>query len=58
MTYSFFVATMCYPRVMCPGCKKPMKHSTPEALPFNEELVDITYRCQICGAETVRTIKA
>lgn len=47
---------MKYPRVVCPGCKKPMRPSNPRPS-RNKELVDVSYRCEKCGADTIGTMK-
>ena len=55
--FRFLRHSMKYPRVICPGCKKPMKPGEPQPIAFAEELADIPYVCEICGTQTARTIK-
>jgi hypothetical protein len=43
--------------VLCPGCAAPMTVVSREAVPGNDGLVDIVYRCETCGTETRRTVK-
>ena len=43
--------------VRCPGCAEVMTVMTREPVPDTDGLVDIVYRCEICGTETRRTVK-
>jgi hypothetical protein len=43
------------PEVRCPGCLNVMTIEYIEAMPKN---VELTYRCELCGYDTKRTIKA
>jgi RNase P subunit RPR2 len=43
--------------VVCPGCTAPMIITSREPVAGTDGLVDIVYRCEICGTETRRTVK-
>jgi DNA-directed RNA polymerase subunit RPC12/RpoP len=43
--------------VRCPGCTAAMTVMSREPVPDTDGLVDIVYRCEICGTETRRTVK-
>jgi len=53
-----FSASPKVPRVICPGCQRPMKPGTPKPLLFAKGLADIPYTCERCGTQAVRTVKA
>ena len=44
------------PTVMCSGCRVRMASVVVDSLPADR--IDVTYRCDKCGAETQRMIKA
>jgi uncharacterized Zn finger protein len=48
--------TMTFPVVTCPGCGLPMEPLVSESGPNN--LMNTTYRCKKCGAETERLHKS
>ena len=43
--------------VRCPGCAATMTIMSREPVPGSDGLVDIVYRCEICGTKTRRTVK-
>jgi C4-type Zn-finger protein len=43
--------------VMCPGCNQPMKVVERRPVDFSNGLVDVTYVCEKCSTQTVRTFK-
>jgi hypothetical protein len=45
------------PIVMCPGCDQPMKAIERKLVAFSHGLVDVTYVCETCSTQTIRTIK-
>jgi C4-type Zn-finger protein len=46
-----------FPVVMCPGCDQPMKAMERKPVAFSNGLVDVTYVCEKCSTQTVRTFK-
>lgn len=44
------------PIVMCPGCDQPMEAVEQKYILFTNGLVDITYVCETCHTNTIRTI--
>ena len=44
--------------VMCPGCHQPMKAIEQKLVAFSSGLVDVTYVCETCSMQTIRTISA
>ena len=44
-------------KLVCPGCKSPMKPTGRKPLMFAPGLVDITYSCRKCGGTVTRTVK-
>jgi hypothetical protein len=45
------------PLVVCPGCNQPMKVVERRPVGFSNGLVDVTYVCEKCSTQTVRTFK-
>jgi hypothetical protein len=43
--------------VLCPGCAAPMTITSREPVLGTDGLVDIVYRCEICGTQTRRVVK-
>jgi hypothetical protein len=46
------------PIVICPGCDEPMKAIERKPIAFSNGLVDVTYVCETCHTQTIRTIKS
>ena len=44
--------------VTCPGCNQPMVVIERKAIQFSNRMDAVTYRCESCKTETIRTIKA
>ena len=45
------------PAVLCPHCQRPMMRGGETPIMFTSGLSDVTYTCEGCGTETVRTVK-
>jgi C4-type Zn-finger protein len=43
--------------VICPGCDEPMKVIERKPVGFINELVDVTYVCEMCHTHIIRTVK-
>ena len=43
--------------VLCPRCQRPMMRGAPKPIMFTSGLSDVSYTCEGCGTETVRTVK-
>ena len=42
--------------VLCPQCQRPMMRGAPKPIMFTSGLSDVSYSCEGCGTETVRTV--
>jgi len=51
--HSFTPATV----PICPGCRKPMVFKGKKQILFSNGLTEVTYRCDTCDVETMRTVK-
>ena len=45
------------PIVLCPGCKEPMLIKSRKVVLVANGMEDLTYACEICETETIRTVK-
>ena len=45
------------PVVVCPGCDEPMEAAERKPVAFSNGLVDVTYVCETCHTQIIRTIK-
>jgi len=41
----------------CPGCRTPMIVLDKNKVMFTDGRVEVTYRCETCGTETMRIVK-
>ena len=44
------------PAVLCPRCRLPMMRGATKPIMFTSGLSDVSYTCESCGTETVRTV--
>jgi RNase P subunit RPR2 len=44
------------PAVLCPRCQLPMMRGVVKPIMFTSGLSDVSYTCESCGTETVRTV--
>ena len=45
------------PAVLCPRCERPMLRGPERPIMFTSGLSDVTYTCESCHTETVRTVR-
>jgi RNase P subunit RPR2 len=45
------------PAVLCPRCERAMLRGPEKPIMFTSGLSDVTYTCESCNTETVRTIR-
>jgi hypothetical protein len=45
------------PPVLCPRCQRPMMRGAEKPIMFTNGLSDVTYTCESCQTETVRTVR-